>query len=117
MICSHRGRWGLNPKVWDQGKGFIPYPGRSFGVLRKRATYQICALKGSLAAGGGPVGAGGRVGTRALKGGCWSGPDGHMVRATQLTSDLVFFQWDRTAFLKSDQGHFIVTNVNRKPGV
>lgn len=37
---------------------------RSFEALRRREACQICVLKGSLAAGFGVVGAGGRVSTR-----------------------------------------------------
>ena len=64
MRCNHRGCWALYPKAWDQDKGFFPYTARSFEALRRRKACQICALKGSLAAGGGVVGAEGRVSTR-----------------------------------------------------
>lgn len=53
MKCNHRGCWALYPKAWDQDKGFFPYIARSFEALRRRKACQICALKGSLAAGGG----------------------------------------------------------------
>ena len=64
MKCNHRGCWALYPKAWDQDKGLFPYIARSLEALRRRKTCQICALKGSLAAGGGVVGAGGRVSAR-----------------------------------------------------
>ena len=55
---------------------------------------QIHASKESLAAEDEAVGAGGRVGTRALRGGYWNCPDGHVVRAKYSTPDLAFFQCD-----------------------
>lgn len=91
--CGLKGCWKLDPKVWGQGKGFVPYPEKSFGVLKRRALSSYlcfeeisgCRERGNVCWGQG--------GLQGPKRGCWSGPDWDVVRATCPTPDFTLSQW------------------------
>lgn len=116
MRCGLKGCWRLDPKAWEQGKGFVPYPEKSFGVLRRKASSSYLCFEEISGCRGQGNGCWGQGGLQGLKRGCLSGPDWDVVRATCPTPDFTLFQLDHPTSLWSDQGDFIV-NINGEPGV